>query len=83
MTTCYVTGCGRVHGLRRDIDLCAYHAADFRAGVALDLRTGYTLWLGEDGLPAYRETAQYDRAFGILDAIEDENAPASLERPRA
>ena len=36
MTTCYVTGCGRVHGLRRDIDLCAYHAADFRAIAALD-----------------------------------------------
>ena len=83
MTTCYAIGCGRVHGIRREHDLCAYHAADFRAGVAIPLRTGYTLWIAEDGTIGCAETARNGRAFAILAETTNEMAPAMLEHPEA
>jgi len=51
MTTmhCAVIGCGRTKGVTGPYQACEYHRADFRAGVSLDLRTGYTIYLNHHG----------------------------------
>ena len=41
---CAVVGCGRTHGVLRDMETCWYHRADYAAGVELELRTGWTLY---------------------------------------